>query len=166
MLDVGERLPAPWTQTEGPQASRQTAPFIHDHCQKKADPQGSMLAAIARDVALCNSWVIFCGKMPLRVTQRAGLWIFADSPDVAGTGRVRLWLSHFIFIYLFADEYTHSSQTFRGRYPTPEVKKASATHVVMWNDEQIALTQQQQPKPSVSFLFLLMIHWSCMNRER
>lgn len=61
----------------------------------------------------------FCEKMPLHVSQQArgARESLLTVPGMSGLAR-RGCDSHFILIYLFVDEHTHSSQTYRGHYAT------------------------------------------------
>lgn len=162
MLDVWGRLPALWTQALGPRASRQTAPFIQNHCQKKKQThKGGRWHTLQKNCGSLQLVTHFCEKCHFMWLNRRAFESLLRGLAECGCE------SYFILIYLFVDEYTHSSQTYRGHYATLKWcqgnKRASAASVVVnWNDEQMAVTQQ--PKPPVSF-FLLMIQCSWMNYE-
>lgn len=102
MLDVG----APWAQASGPQAPR---PF-HSESQsnKKKNPAGTLV--------LWNLWLIslknvtLCDPTGMLVNLH---WQLRGSRDLLNESR-------FIFNIALADEYAHSSQTYRGHYTTPK----------------------------------------------
>lgn len=119
MLDVWERLPALRTQAVGPEAPRQTAPFIQNHCQKKKNRATREDAGTHRKN---------CGPLQLVTHFREKchfMWLNKHASESFLTAWGMLGLakcsceSHFILIYPFVDEYTHSSsQTYTGHYAT------------------------------------------------
>ena len=154
MLDVWERLPALWTQTSGPQSSRQTSPFIHNHCQKNSRPTRGACWQTSQELwcLIHNFWVIFLWEMPLHVTPQPRSGLFADSsrPEWGSDSRS-------ILIYLFTDECTRSSWTYRAHHSTVKSNQFNGERqrlvrvAVKWSDEFTAETQQPEP----SSLFLL-----------
>lgn len=158
MLDVWGRLSALWTQALGPQASRQTAPFIQNHCQKKkkTDPQGRMSAHVAKNRGPLQLVTHFCEKCRFMwPNRRACESLLRGLAECGGE-------SYFILIYPFVDEYTRSSQTYSGHYAALKAsqgnKRASAASVVVnWNDEQMAVTQQ--PKSLSFYWWFSVARW-------
>lgn len=116
MLDVRERLPALWTQALGPLASRQTAPFIQNHCQekkqnKKQTHKGWCWHTLQElwHLATCDS---FWWKMRLHVTQQPCPWISSDSCDNVGIGWLWLWvLLYFDLSFFWMSKHIHHRTT-------------------------------------------------------
>lgn len=109
VLDVWERLPAPCTQASGPEAPRQTAPLIQNHCQTRKREKQTHREGCWHTLpklwpfATCDS---FLWKMPMWLIRRACESLLT-APEMFGLAECGCE-SYFILIYLSVDEYTHT----------------------------------------------------------